>query len=270
VAFVSRIARGIGCAVALASTIALAQPSDVLTQLGIPAEMAKEAVGIVLNNGIFNPGLPARAFKLMSPEMRGTAAAAGIAWLRTYTSSEEFKQTYAKLRDRRRPATPAFDGTPEDELRKQADEQKQQAEESKKAIANLPPEQRAQLEEALAQAQALAAQQDTPEMRKARLEAIKTSRAERAKDYEQQLAIWKDEYPENPSVGIAKRLREFLQTCGDVDFAAKTTMKNGKMVFDREEYQSKSSQWKMCYRAGPEATGAALTAVRVWLKDLGG
>jgi hypothetical protein len=47
-------------------------------------------------------------------------------------------------------------------------------------------------------------------------------------------------------------------------------MKNGKLVFDREEFQSKSSQWKMCYRAGPEATGAARTAVQAWLKDLGG
>lgn len=255
---------------ALAPALALAQSPDVLTQLGIPAEMAKEAVGIVLNNGIFNPGLPAKAFKLMSPEMRGTAASAGIAWLRTYTSSDEFKQAYAKLRDRRKPAAPVFDGTPEEELKKQADDQKQQAEESKKAIANLPPEQRAQLEEALAQAQALAAQQDTPEMRKTRLDAIKTSRAERTKDYEQQLAIWKDEYPDNPSVTVKKRLREFLQSCGDVDFSAKTTMTNGKLVFDREEYQSKSSQWKMCYRAGPEATGAAVTAVRAWLKDLGG
>ena len=63
-------------------------------------------------------------------------------------SSAEFKQQYAQIRDVHKPPPPEFAGTPEDELKKADEEQKQQTEDSKKAIAALPAEQRAQVEEA--------------------------------------------------------------------------------------------------------------------------
>ena len=76
--------------------------------------------------------------------------------------------------------------------------------------------------------------------------------------------------PESPAPVIAKRLREFLAISADVDFAATLTPRNGKMVFENAAYESKPGQWKMCYRAGKEATIAARAAVQAWLKELGG
>ena len=42
------------------------------------------------------------------------------------------------------------------------------------------------------------------------------------------------------------------------------------MVSENPAYERKPGQWKMCYRAGKEATAAARAAVQAWLKELGG
>lgn len=248
----------------------MAHAADVLSQLGITLQAAREAVDSVINAGVYNPGLPAAAFKLLPAAARAEAATAGVAWLKSYTTSAEFKAQWAKIRETHKPDPPAFTGTPEEEVAKADEEQKQQAEESKKALAALPPAQRAQIEEAMKAAQAMAAQMNTPEMRKMRLDAVKMERAERTRQYEQELATWKRDYPESAGPVIARRLREFLAASADVDFAAKLVSKNGKMVFENQAYEQKSGQWKMCFRAGKEATGAARAAVQAWLKELGG
>jgi len=244
--------------------------ADVLAQLGITLGAAKQAIDSVINSGVYNPGLPAAAFKLLPAAARGEAAAAGVAWLKAYTATPEFKQQYAQIRESHKPAPPEFAGTPDDEMKQADDEQKQQAEQSKKAIATLPADQRAQIEEAMKAAQAAMAQMNTPEMRKMRLDAIVAGRAERTTQYEQELATWKRNYPESAGPVIAKRLREFLAVSADVDFAATLTPRNGKMVFANPAYEQKPGQWKMCYRAGKEATAAARAAAQAWLGELGG
>ena len=255
---------------AVCALVTAAYAADVLSQLGIAPQAAKEAVASVINSGVYNPGLPAGAFKLLPAAARAEVGTAGIAWLKTYTASPEFKQQYGQIRESHTPAPPQFEGTPDDQMKKADEEEKQRAEESKKALASLSAEQRAEIEEAMKAAQAMAAQMNTPEMRKMRLDEIKAARADRTKQYEQELATWKRDYPESPAPVVAKRLREILATSADVDFAAKLTARNGKMVFENEAYEQKPGQWKMWYRAGKEATGAARAAVQAWLKELGG
>jgi len=252
----------------LATPVAAA--GDILSQLGITLDAAKEAIGSVITAGIYNPGLPAQAFKLMPAAARAQAATAGVAWLKTYTASPEFKRQYLQVRDTHKPDAPAYDLTPEQELQKADEEQKQQFEESKQALAALPAEQRKAVEDALKTAADLAAKQNTPQARKMRLDAIVADRAERAKAYDAAVAKWKQEYPDDPRAVIARRLREFLQLSADVDFGAKLTPKGDVSVFENPAYQAKSSQWKMCFRAGREATTAARAAVQQWLTELGG
>ena len=244
----------------------IAAQEGVLAQIGLTADAVKQAIGSLLTAGVYNPGLPSAAFKLLPPAARAEAATLGVQWLKTYAGSAEFKQQYTKLRATRKPEPPTFETTPEEELKKQLDEQKAQLEESKQAIASLPPEQRKAMEEVLKKTAA----QDTPEMRKQRLDGIRNQRAEETKDHQQRLAEWAKEYPEDPKPLVAKRLREFLTLSADVDFAAKVKSQDGRVVFENPNYQAKSAQWKMCYRAGREATAAARTAVQAWLKELGG
>lgn len=250
--------------------VVVAGAADVLSQLGITAAAAKEAVNSIINSGIINPGLPSKAFKVLSPAQRADAATAGVAWLEAYTATAEFKQQYAKIRANRKPDAPKFEGTPEDELKKANAEQAQQTEASKKAIASLPPEQRKQIEDALKQAQDMVAKMDTPEMRKMRLDGIKAKRDQETKEYQKSLADWQRDFPENPNGAIAKRLREFLAASADIDFNAKLKSVDGRMLFENSTYQNKPAQWKLCYRAGKDATTAARTAAQAWLKELGG
>ena len=130
--------RGIALGLVVAGIVAVGA-ADVLSQIGIAAADAKEAVGRILNSGIVNPALPSKTFKLLSPAARADAATAGVAWLKAYVATPEFNQQYAKIRTNRKPDAPTFDGTPEDELKKENAEQAQQSEESKKALASLPP-----------------------------------------------------------------------------------------------------------------------------------
>jgi hypothetical protein len=254
------------CFCALGNT---AHAQDVLSQLGITPLAARVAVDSVISSGIYNPGLPAKAFKLLPPAARAQVATAGVAWLKTYIAAPDFTREYAQVRAAHKPAPPQFPGTPEDEVKKADEEQARQAEESKKAIAALPAEQRAQIEQAMNAAQAMTAQMNTPEMRKTRLDGIRAARADQMNDYEKALASWTRDYPENPAPIVAKRLREFLAGSADVDFAATLTPRNGKMVFENPAYEEKPAQWKICYRAGKEATTAARAAVQAWLKELG-
>jgi hypothetical protein len=253
--------------VVLCSLAVTARAADVLSQLGITLEAAKQAVDSVINSGVYNPGLPAAAFKLLPAAARGEAASAGVAWLKAYTASPQFTQQYAQIRATHKPSPPEFSGTPDEELKKADEEQKQQYEASKKAMAALPADQRAQVEEAM---KAATAQMNTPEMRKMRLDGIVAGRTQQTTQYQQELATWTRNFPENPAPVIAKRLREFLAISAEVDFAATLTSSGGKMVFQNPAYEHKPGQWKMCYRAGKDATTAARAAVQAWLKELGG
>lgn len=257
----------IGALIIACGTAAYGQ--DALAQLGITPLAARVAVNTVLSSGLNNPGLPTKAFKLVTAAARGELATAGMGWLKTYAASPEFATQYAQVRDSHKPAPPQFGGTPEDKIKKADLQQKQQAEESRKAIASLPAEQRAQIEEAMTAAQAMLEQMNTPEMRTTRLDAITAERADRTRQHAEALATWARDYPERPAPLIAKRLREFLDVSAGVDFAAKLTPRNGKMVFENEAYEQQPAQWKMCYRAGKEATAAARAAAQAWLKELG-
>jgi hypothetical protein len=253
-----------------ALSTSLTAGQDALSQLGITPDAARHAVGAVVTAGIHNPGLPTAAFKLLPPAARAQAVSAGVAWVKTYVASPDFSRQYLDVREHHKPQAPAWETTPEQELQKADDDERAQLEESKQAIASLPPEQRKSVEDGLKAAAEKTAKANTPEMRKTRLDAIKAKRAELTNEYDAALARWKQEYPDDPKPVVVKRLRQFLQLSADVDFNAQVKTTDGASVFANPAYQAKSSQWKMCFRAGREATAAARAAVQAWLTELGG
>jgi hypothetical protein len=254
---------------ALAAPLAAAG-LDGLSQLGLTVDATKEAIGSIITAGVYNPGLPAKAFKALPPAARAQAVTAAAAWVKAYTATPEFKSQYTKVKESHKPEAPTWESTPEQEVQKAADQQKQQMEQSKAAIAQLPPDQRKALEEALKSAADMLAKMDTPDARKQRLDGIKMQRAEEMKQYQDAVAKWKQEYPDDPKPVVVKRLKEFLQVSADVDFNARLKTQDGASTFENADYQAKSSQWKMCYRAGKDATAAARAAAQAWLTELGG
>lgn len=71
-------------------------------------------------------------------------------------------------------------------------------------------------------------------------------------------------YPSEPVDMIKKRLTAFLAISATVDFDAQL---QGTM-FANPEYEKKSAEWKMCYRAGKPVVEAAREEARKWLDEL--
>jgi hypothetical protein len=99
--------------------------------------------------------------------------------------------------------------------------------------------------------------------------AIVADRAEKEKRFQEDMRHWQEQYPADHNVLVAKRLRDFLAVSADVNFDAKLKVENTVKVFADPQYEEKPTDWKMCYRAGREATQAARAAATQWLKELG-
>jgi recombinational DNA repair ATPase RecF len=89
-------------------------------------------------------------------------------------------------------------------------------------------------------------------------------------EYNNKVAEWQNEYPENNLKPLIKKwLEKFIDGSKDVDFSAQTaTNQYNREVFVKQEYESKSSLWKLCYRAGKEATNAGRSFAQKWLSEL--
>lgn len=255
--------------VIVCSMAGAAVAADVLSQLGVGAEEAKEAVSEILGTGLINPGVGRAAFKAAGPAARASLVTGVVAWLKAYTATPEFKQNYLKMRENRKPQPPVFKGTPEDELKANAPKDPMKDPDTQKMLASLPPDQRKQMEETMKNVAAMMAQAQTPEMQKIQLEAIKAERASKTQQYQTEFARWTKDYPDDPKPLVIQRLREFMTLTGDVDFNAKLVKNSDRISFANPAYEEKSDQWKLCFRAGKEATAAARTAVQAWLKELG-
>jgi hypothetical protein len=242
--------------------------SDALSQLGVSIPAAQKAAVDAVENGYVNYGLAAQSFKAAAAPVRARLAEGAIAWAKSYTASADFAQKYAERRTARKPVEPEFNGTPEEELQRRIDEQVKSLEESKASIASMPPEMRKQMEEAVNQAAAAIRQLNTPEMRTMQLTGIQSERQGEMTQYQQAMERWGTEFPENANMAIARRLKAFLETSADVDYSAAVQARNGKMMFVNEAYEDKSSEWKLCYRAGREPVEAARRAATAWLSEL--
>lgn len=76
------------------------------------------------------------------------------------------------------------------------------------------------------------------------------------------------QYPEDVRVFIKGRIQQYLSLAATVDFSATTHDKGGKQVFDKADYQYKSNDWKMIYRAGKEVYDVTRPFAEKWLQEL--
>ena len=255
----------------LAAT-AIAWAADVLTQLGVPAPMAKEAVVSAISGGYFNTSLGYKVLKASPPAARAELVSGAIAWAKAYVASPEFQAAYARVRGAQKPEEPKFIGTPEEEFAKKQAQQKAEQEKStaemKATLPQLPPETRKAVEDGMKVAAEMQAKMDTPEMRKMQIDGIVMERTSKKQEYDRDLKKWQEGYPETPRPLVIKRLQKFLADTKDIDFDAALTTRNGHKVFVKEEYENKSGEWKQAFRAGREAVTAARAAVQAWLTEL--
>jgi hypothetical protein len=244
--------------------------NDGLREMGVSAADARRGLIRAIGSGSVDYSMAAPAFKAASGPVRAQLASGAVAWAKAHTRSAEFKTAYAEMRNGRKPPAPAFDGTPEDEFRRQFDAQVKATEASRAAMESLPPESRRETESEIRQALAAIAQLDTPEMRDRQIAGVRMERNQHVATHTEALRQWETEFPEDASPVLARRLKAFLEISADVDYAARLELRNGKMRFVDEAYEVRSREWKLCYRAGKEAVDAARSAAAAWMQEMGG
>jgi hypothetical protein len=256
---------GVAAAVVAVVTTGLAAQA-VLSRVGLSENDARSTF-MQSMVGIASPGAASRPFLALAPTARAAVVTEAVAWAKAYANSAPFRKAWAEKRDENKPAPPP---SATDTQKQQAADQQKQLDDLKKTIASLPPDQQkamqAMVDQLLAQQ---AASQKDPQYQALMKQAGDETKARSQKDYQDAVATWQRDYPADPNVAIARRLSEFLAMSADVNFDAKLVTKGSSRTFADPTFEAKPDSWKMCYRAGREATAAARAAAQGWLKEIG-
>ena len=253
----------------LAGAASLFGGDDVLAKLNLSPAAAKEGILDALSSGSVYNEAAMKAFKALPAASRAALVNAGLNWIKAYAGSGEFADAYRKFREKEKPQPPAPRPSADDEIKRmKADTEKNIAEmrknmaamdaETKKTMEGVIQEMRAQLER----------MEKDPGQRDLMRQMTEMSEVEDKKRHENELKEWEQRYPADSRALIKKRINDFLVASADVDFSAKLEPRGDVMAFVREEYEEKSSEWKLCFRAGKEATAAARAFARTWLTEL--
>jgi hypothetical protein len=254
-----------GAAVVVVSAVGVQGAGDALSQLGIPLQRAKQDIVWSLQSGQVGVSEAKRAFKAAAPAARASLVEGTLSWAKAYTQTPEFAKAYAAARDEAKPAPPDH-LTVDAQVKADIAEQKEYLAQMKQELANAADYAKADYRETVRTAEARLKEMQTPAYR----EEVKSNVEGGAEAYRDQMQQWNADYPADPKVQIRKRLGEFLTESANVDFNAKLVPQGRKMRFANEAYESKSGEWKMCFRAGKEATTAARNFASAWYKELGG
>ncbi len=195
------------------------------------------------------------------------------AYVKEYSATGEFLQKYNELRENNKPKPPEKPKTM-DEMKA---EQRQSYEEGIKNMeetkSKMPADQQSMFDETIKQFKEQLKELDNPDnpMYSKDVENMyKQMYDGQVAEYNNKLADWEKDFPENnPKSLIKKWLAKFLDETKDIDFSAKTaTDQNKREVFIKQEYEKKSYVWKLCYRAGKEASEAGRRFAQKWMSEL--
>jgi flagellar biosynthesis GTPase FlhF len=245
--------------------------ADALASLKINPTDAAGAALDMLRTGSAYHQQAFETFKALAAGDRAAVVKSGLAWIRSYTASSAFASEYAAFRDGHKPELPEAVPTLEEYFARQKKDLEAQAAESRKTMEAVDSETKKAMEAAYKQMrdQILSMEKDA-DQRNIIAEILEMQRAERQNQYTEKLAAWNRDFPEDPETLISARIREFLEMSADVDFSAKLVDNNGILIFENEDYEARSQDWKLCYRAGKEATAAARAFLEKWLGELEG
>jgi len=157
----------------------------------------------------------------------------------------------------------------DEQIKQQKADFEKEVVEMRKNMAGLDAETKKTMEESIKQMQAQMDKMATdPEQKELMRQMVEMQRAENQNQYAEELKVWEENYPADPRLLIKKRIGDFLDMSADVDFSAKLVQSGSLKRFDNEEYEGKPSEWKLCFRAGKEATEAARAFTQSWLAEL--
>lgn len=210
--------------------------------------------------------------KQLPPAARGSVVQTFGEIARRFLTSEDFRARYAQRREESKPVQPEATMTTE-ELRAHLKKQMQDSiTEMEKNAAELPQEYRDPVQVTINESKKQLATLDDPnnalfskEVEAARMAGA----ADEKKQYLEDLALWEKDFPADPAVFVAAKLRWALEETKDIDHAA--TLADGPdgiKVFSDPAHEARSPTWKLGYRVGKESVDAARAIATTLLQEM--
>lgn len=261
----TRTGRVVAAAALAAVIVVVAAAADVFQEYGLDRQAWADAfVGSMTGGGLYAPGMPAK-LKAVPPAGRAAVVNALGAAAKAFFQTAEFKASYTREYEAQLPD----DLRPPRTAKQIADEQKAELRkglaEMEEAVKAVQGDMRKQMEKAMAEMRAEADQQ---------LKLVDSLAAQQAAEEKARYEEAKSRPPDpdapspDPAVSLKRTLKTFLDETGGVDFAAATKTEFGMRRFVKADYEMKPKAWKMCFRAGTEACGAARSFATAWLAEL--
>lgn len=177
------------------------------------------------------------------------AAARGLcAYVKDYISSAAFSDTYQTRREAMKPTEEPHRLTGTDLASKKEELKTLETQYSQfKGTGQFPPAVLKQFEDGITQLRDFVTGQSDPTPNRTK---------------------WLKQYPENPSMAVKTRLREYLTLLATVDFDAQLTGSGKKQTFVNPAYETQSLKWKAIYRAGRDVNDEVRAFVTQWLNEL--
>lgn len=254
--------------------------ADVLQQLKLTQQ---EANDYVLQTVQFERLSYPSSARSLPATARVEVAKGVLSFAKAYTQTAAFKNEYAAWWKNQEPEAPA---TVEQRL-KDAQEEKERSEKSadegetnmrKQISETTDPQLKKTLQDALTayieSRKQMEAQMQTPEMKQMMADMAVAQKKQYEEDFKKETEEYKKKYADwqsrkDPNATIRKMLKAYIDLAATVDFSAQTIAnQQGLKMFVKPEYQSKSAEWKMCYRAGKELNDAVRPLVQQWLGEL--
>ncbi|HSR16793.1 MAG TPA: hypothetical protein VLM39_01780 [Ignavibacteriaceae bacterium] len=245
---------------------------DILKQIDFSNEQAKNMIWSNCSYSSFWYPNPKDLKNIAAGERAGIVNSVGN-YVKEFTKSEDFKKHYSEFRESKKPQEPEKPKTMDQMKDEQRESIKQGIASMKESKSKMPKDQQSMFDETIKMYEQQLKDLDDPNnpMFSKEMEGyMKQGYDQQMNDYNQKLAEWEKEYPANNANPLIKQwLTKFLEGSGDVDFNAKTKIKeNNRTIFAKPEYESKSSLWKLCFRAGKETVSAGHTFAEQWMKEL--
>ncbi len=249
----------------------LENAKDVMKQLGIPEEEARNYIWWSLSGNTFSyPGT--QQVKKTPVSERAAMVQQICAFAKSYSESDAFRQKYLEQREGSKPIPPEKPEPVEEMRARLKKDMEKSIQETEKAIESMPAEHHEMMRANIAMLKEQAKSYDDPNnpmFSKDMEEMMKQSYEMQMAEHKKGVAEWEQNNPTDPKPMVKRWLEEFLEQSKDVDFkAALIEGENGRMLFAKREYEMKSTNWKLCYRAGKESVDAARGYVKGWLDEL--
>ena len=263
---------GLFCLITLGAWVATVLAQSSLADFGVKENEVKERIVNSLVYGTIPVYPDKKSFKAASPANQAAFVKNALGWVKAYSESAEFKADYDKQRANAKPAPPQPKGTPDEQFAKFLAEQREGVARMKKSVAQMSPDMQKQMEGTVKQMEAsIEKAAKDPQMAAIMKQSFAQANISDQKEFQDRLAKYEKKYPPDPRVLIAARLHEFLALSQDVAFDAKLVPGGGgKMRFADPQYEAKSGEWKLCYRAGRDAVQAARAFATQWLRQIEG